>query len=96
MSLNFSAEYLPPANEVWGKVMFLHLPVILFTGGGGVLHAFRGLGRSPPLRALRDMVNKRSVRILLECILVVQMFILIYWFDFSQNVLEKSSSAVSS
>ena len=25
--------YLPPANEVWGKVMFLHLCVILFTGG---------------------------------------------------------------
>ena len=22
---------LPPANEVWGKVMFLHLCVILFT-----------------------------------------------------------------
>ena len=26
---------LPPANEVWGKVMFLHLCVILFTWGGG-------------------------------------------------------------
>ena len=26
--------YLPPANEVWGKVVFLHLFVILFTGGG--------------------------------------------------------------
>ena len=24
---------LPPANEVWGKVIFLHLSVILFTGG---------------------------------------------------------------
>ena len=24
---------LPPANEVWGKVIFLHLPVILFTRG---------------------------------------------------------------
>ena len=24
---------LPPANEVWGKVIFLHLFVILFTGG---------------------------------------------------------------
>ena len=29
--------YLPPANEVWGKVIFLHLFVILFTGGGGVV-----------------------------------------------------------
>ena len=27
---------LPPANEVWGKVIFLHLFVILFTGGGEV------------------------------------------------------------
>ena len=26
-------HFLPPANEVWGKVMFLHLCVILFTGG---------------------------------------------------------------
>ena len=25
---------LPPTNEVWGKVIFLHLSVILFTGGG--------------------------------------------------------------
>ena len=25
---------LPPANEVWGKVTFLHLTVILFTRGG--------------------------------------------------------------
>ena len=25
---------LPPSNEVWGKVIFLHLFVILFTGGG--------------------------------------------------------------
>ena len=25
---------LPPANEVWGKVMFLHLCVMQFTGGG--------------------------------------------------------------
>ena len=27
---------LPPANEVWGKLIFLHLSVILFTGGRGV------------------------------------------------------------
>ena len=25
--------FLPPANEVWGKVIFLHLFVILFTRG---------------------------------------------------------------
>ena len=29
--------FLPPANEVWGKVIFLHLFVILFTGEGGCL-----------------------------------------------------------
>ena len=28
--------FLPPANEVWGKVMSLQLSLILFTGGGGV------------------------------------------------------------
>ena len=32
-----AALFLPPANEVWGKVMFLHLSVILFTRGGGGL-----------------------------------------------------------
>ena len=30
-------QYLPPVNEVWGKVMFLHLYVILFTRLGGVV-----------------------------------------------------------
>ena len=39
---------LPPANEVWGKVMYV------FT---------------PPSTTLQDTVNKRLVRILLECIL---------------------------
>ena len=28
---------LPPANEVWGKVIFLHQFVILFTGGACVV-----------------------------------------------------------
>ena len=32
----FLKPFLPPANEVWGKVIFLHLFVILFTGGGHV------------------------------------------------------------
>ena len=27
-------EFFPPANEVWGKVIFLHQFVILFTWGG--------------------------------------------------------------
>ena len=29
------SSLLPPANEVWGKVIFLHLFVILFTSVGG-------------------------------------------------------------
>ena len=28
-----NAWLLPPANEVWGKIIFVHLSVILFTGG---------------------------------------------------------------
>ena len=28
------SEFLPPENEVWGKVMFLHLCVIPFMGRG--------------------------------------------------------------
>ena len=30
---NFALLSLPSANKVWGKVIFLHLSVILFTGG---------------------------------------------------------------
>ena len=30
--INQSMSYLPPANEVWGRVIFLHLSVILFKG----------------------------------------------------------------
>ena len=29
----YGSLFLPPANEVWGKVIFLHQFVILFTGG---------------------------------------------------------------
>ena len=56
---------LPPANEVWGKVIFLHLSVILFTGGCVFPYA-----DTPYPRILWDTVNKRAVRILLECILL--------------------------
>ena len=55
---------LPPANEVWGKVIFLHLFVILFTRGflvpGGAW-----LRPPPPGRLLL-----RALCFLLECILV--------------------------
>ena len=33
MLIKLQLRFLPPANEVWGKVIFLHLFVILFTGG---------------------------------------------------------------
>ena len=35
-SHNTTSSFLPPTNEVWGKVIFLHLFVILFMGGGVV------------------------------------------------------------
>ena len=58
-------HFLPPANEVWGKVIFLHLSVILFTGGV----PGQPLGKYIPSSACWDTVNKRAARILLECIL---------------------------
>ena len=42
----FQSALLPLANEVWGKVIFLHLFVILFTGGSASVNA----GRPPPPR----------------------------------------------
>ena len=112
------SKFLPPANEVWGKVIFLHQFVILFTGGSSCtppgtrytpppsqVHPL-GPGTppwdqvpprpgtpprtrytpgtryppgpgTPPLgpgtllvSPLRDTVNVRVVRILLECNLV--------------------------
>ena len=40
---------LPPTNEVWGKVIFLHLSVILFTGvWSASVHA--GISPPPPPR----------------------------------------------
>ena len=40
-------SFLPPANEVWGKVIFLHLFVILFTGEG-YLTRYTPWCRHPP------------------------------------------------
>ena len=61
---------LPQVNEVWGKVMFLHLCVILFTGRGISVQGVSvqgGLcqGDSPPYGKVW------AVRILLECFLVL-------------------------
>ena len=74
-------------NEVVAKVIFLHLFVILFTGGGGSASVHAGIlppGTRPPLEQthpsgtrpppgtrLQHTVYERPVRILLECILVV-------------------------
>ena len=41
----FSKIFLPPANEIWDKVMFLHLSVILFILGV----VYTPLGRHSPL-----------------------------------------------
>ena len=69
-------DYLPLANEVWGKVMFLHLSVILFREGG-VCILGEGVGQTPSW-ILSDTVNERAVRILLEYILVVKYILKIY------------------
>ena len=83
---------LPSANDVWGKVMFSHLLVILFGGRGGFPACTTGHmtggssdsrgravclqgdlhpGADLPLSILWDMINKRVVHLLLECILVI-------------------------
>ena len=49
--------------------MFSEASVILSTGKGVCIGG--GGCADPPYRILRDMVNKRVVRILLECILVL-------------------------
>ena len=36
--------FLPPVNEVWGKVMFLQVSVILLTGGNGARSGGGGVG----------------------------------------------------
>ena len=83
-SISSGTSLLPTACEVWGKVMFSQACVILSIGGGCVRGVFvsrsgcpgvcvqRGVLHTPPI--CRDMVNWRSVRILLECFLVLLLF----------------------
>ena len=75
----WNAILLLPANEVWGKVIFLHLSVILFTRGGvpgprGLLRGgcllLGGGGSAPGGGGAWWRPLLRAVRILLECILV--------------------------
>ena len=59
--------FLPPANQVWGKVIFSQAFVILFTGGGGLPD------RDPPDKGPPDTPpygKEQAVSILLECRLV--------------------------
>ena len=68
---NFSfTTLLRSANEVWGKVMFLHLCVILFTGVGGWLPSMHWEGGWLP--SMHWNWEKRAVCILLECFLVCE------------------------
>ena len=76
LSQRLSGNYHPQRS--WGKVMFLHVCVILFTRGSASVHAgIPPLGKAdppgketplPPVQCmLGDTVNKRAVCILLEC-----------------------------
>ena len=67
---------LRPANEVWGKVMFLHLSVILFIGVGCGRHLPRQTPswQTPPRADPPKRQLKWVVHILLECILVFLSF----------------------
>ena len=85
-------------NEVVAKVIFLHLCVILFTGGSASVHA----GIPPPLEAhppsgstptppppgsrLRHTANEQPVRILLECIFVSLVFSQIFQIECAPNL----------
>ena len=89
-SISVKASYRPQRS--WGKVMFLHVSVILFTGGFCPIACWdTPLGPDPsqpgtpradtpweqtPHRVqcmLGDTGNKRVVRILLECNLVLKL-----------------------
>ena len=65
---------LPSANEVWGKVIFLHLFVILFTGGGFCLSACWDTTHPQTRHPSTRHPPPRAVRILLECNLVLIKF----------------------
>ena len=62
---------LPPANEVWGKVIFSEARPPSEEAPPPRRRP------SPPQSMLGDMVNARAVRILLECNLVF--FIKLFW-----------------
>ena len=63
----FFSQFLPPANEVWGKVIFSEACVKNSVHGGGGVRRIR-----------RDTVNERAIRILLECIPVQYFFSVLF------------------
>ena len=76
--------WLPPANEVWGKGICSQVSFLL--SGEGSLHPRRGglhpgglhpgeLGRPPPPR-YKGYGQRVEIRILLECILVQNVYAL--------------------
>ena len=65
-------------NEVVAKVIFLHLSVILFTGGVYLSAWWDTTPRETPVRETPGDTGERPVRILLECI-IVQFMIWVYW-----------------
>ena len=66
---------LPPANEVWGKVIFSQAcHSFCSRGGGGGRWVCIQWGDLHLHRILQDTVNKQAVCILLECILVCHNF----------------------
>ena len=79
-----SHNYRPQTK--FAKVMFSQASVILSMGVGGGGSAASGglvcppggwgLGKPPPIWILRNTVNERAVRIVLECILVLCKFLL--------------------
>ena len=75
----------------WGKVMFLHVSVILFTGGSAPLHAGIHPPGPEPGTPLGPGTPPGTVHILLECILVIfKSVILISWGTSETVLLPKS------
>ena len=70
---NFFSFYRPQRS--WAKVMFLQACVCPRGGGGGLPQCMLGYHPPPPGSRLQNTVYERPVRILLECILVMQVFV---------------------
>ena len=56
-------SYLPPANEVWGKVIFLPLSVILFTGGMLSQHALQVVSQHALQQVSSGVVSQHALQV---------------------------------